>query len=123
MKLIEIKNYLDFTRGQWVLIIIVVVVLEFFLNLWVLRTENTDDPSVFIAYWGFPFEAIKVKHIVYTGIYPDVGVVIHMKRFYEFLWGGTIANLLIYLTLSVVLVKSVNWIRDELEYRLYSNRP
>lgn len=119
VKLGKIQDYLDFTRGQVVLIIIIVCVLEFVLNLWVLRTEYTDDPDVFIAYWGFPFEAIKVKHMVFAGMYPDVGVVIYMKRFYEFLWAGIIVNLLIYVASSVILLKSINWIRDEIEFRRY----
>lgn len=119
MKLGKIQDYLDFTRGQVVLITVAVGVLEFLLNLWVLRVEYTSDPNVFIAYWGFPFEAIKVKHVVYTGVYPDVGVVILMKRFYELLWGGIIVNLLIYVASITVLVKSAIWIRDEMEFRRY----
>jgi len=119
MKPGKIQDYLDFTRGQVVLIIVAVAVLEFLLNLWVLRVEYTNDPNVFIAYWGFPFEAIKVKHIVFTGIYPDIGVVIQMNRFYEFLWGGIIVNLLIYIASVTVLLKSVIWIRDEMEFRRY----
>lgn len=122
MKLGKIRDYLNFTRGQVVFIIIAVGVLEFLLNMWVLRVEYTNDPNVFIAYWGFPFEAIKVKHIVYTGTYPDIGVVIHMKRFFEYLWGGIIVNLLIYVALMVILTKSVYWIRDEIEFRRYQAR-
>lgn len=115
----KISNCLNLTRWQLVSIAVLVVTLEFFLSLWTLRTESTPDSSVFVDYWGFPFEAIKVTKAVSTGIYPDVGQVLHITQTFEYLWGGMIMNLIVYVVFSVIVVKLATWIRDEIEYRRY----
>ena len=117
MRLQKICSRLSLTRTELFLVTIVVAALELFLNLWILRTEYTPEPDVFITYWGFQVEAIKLTNVVYTGIYPDIGLVINIRRFFEFLWQGIAINLLIYVALSIFLVKVIIWARDEIEYR------
>jgi len=119
MKLRKILNPLGLKRGELVVITCLVAVLEFFLNLWLQRVEYTSDPRVFMKYQGFPLEALKITNIVGTGIYPDLGVLVNVELFYEWLWGGVIINLIIYIVFSTFLVKLVTWTRDEIEYRRY----
>jgi hypothetical protein len=118
IKLEKIYNRLSLTKGELVLTVGLVAALVFFLSL-MQRIEYTTDPSVFITYWGFPFEMIKVKNTVGTGMYPDIGLVVNVTRIYEFLWDKIIINLLIYILFSIVVVKLANWIREEIEYRRY----
>lgn len=115
----KIFNCLNLTRWQLVSIAVLVAILEFFLSLWTLRTESTPDPSVSVAYWGFPFEAIKVTKTVFTGVHPDIGRVLYVTQTFEYIWGGIIVNIIVYIVFSVIVVKLVAWILDEIEYRRY----
>ena len=117
MKYTKIYNCLRFTKGQVVLIVLLVGTFELFFGLWTLRTENTSDPNVFFNYLGFPFKAIKIKNIVRTGIFPDVGKIVTVKQYYQYLWDKITMNLISYAVFSIVVVKLATSIRDEIEYR------
>jgi len=116
MKLKKIFDYLSLTWTQLAVIAGLVVALEIILSLWT-KIEYTSDPTVFIEYVGFPFTAIKVTNTVSTGVYPDLGTLVSIGRVYEYLWGGIIMNLIIYIVFSTVVVKLATRIRDEIEYR------
>jgi len=115
----KVYDYLYLTSKQAVLIAVLVVVMTFFSILWISRTEYTPDPNVFIWYAGFPFDAIKMKNIVYKGWYIDIGTVLSGKVVHELLWCGMIMNLIIYIIFSTIIVKLATWIGDEIEYHRY----
>jgi len=118
MKRKKIFDHLSLTWSQLVVIAGLVFASEVILSLWT-KVEYTSDPKVFIEYLGFPFEAVKVTNTVATGVYPDVGTLVNITRIYEYLWGGIIMNLIIYIAFSTVIVKLTTWIYDEIEYRRY----
>lgn len=113
------RDSLDLTMVEVVFIALLVGAFEFFFSFWMLRTEATSEPNVFISYWGFPFEAIKIKNIVVGGTWVDVGEIVSVRQTYEYLWQGIILNAVIYLLFSIIVVKLASWIRDEIKYRRY----
>ena len=119
MKYKKIYDSLYFTGSQVILIVLLVVAFEIFFSLWMLRTEDTSDPNVFISYLGFPFGGIKIKNVVHAGSFPDVGEIVSVRQYYEYLWGGIIMNLISYIVFSVIIIRLTTWIRDEIEYHRY----
>lgn len=116
------QDSIYFTVPEGLAVVILVVAAIFFSSLWMQRTEDTAKPNVFITYWGFPLEAIKVNNDVAVSPgrpYADVGTIVVVQRTYEFLWGGMIGNVIAYIVISIVTVKLASWIRSEIRFRRY----
>ena len=115
----RVYKYLHLTWKQAILSVVLIAVITLLSIIWIVRTEYTSDPNVFIWYSGFPFEALKIKNVASKGWYYDVGTILRVVSFYELLWVGMIVNLIIYIVLSIITVKLVTWIHEEIEYRRY----
>lgn len=106
-------DFLDLTRGQVVLIVLLTAAFNLIFSFWMIRIEQTSNPEVVLLYWGFPFDAIRIKNtrvLVYN--YRQITID-------ECYWGGIIIDALIYMAFSIILVKLATLIRDEVEYRKY----
>jgi hypothetical protein len=114
---------IEFTHREIVLIAFLIAASVALSSLWMQRVEYTSDPHVFITYWGFPLEAIRVDNDVAISPgrpYNDLGTVIDVQKTFHGLWIGMAANVIAYTAISIALVKLYAWIRGEIEFRRYS---
>lgn len=110
---------IHFTVPEGLGIVIFVTAAMFLSSLWMQRTEYTAEPDVFLTYWGFPLEALKVNNAVTVSYYIDIGTMVVVQRTYELLWGGMIGNVVAYAAVCIATMKLTSWIRSEMRFRRY----
>jgi len=121
-----LSDIFGLSGNEIVYVLVLTVLLAFFttavfLNREVVTSSSSTYPIV-IEHYGFPFDSLKKIYtyhngtIVWKGQIEPVGFV---ESTLEFAPLGLVLNLLAYGSLSLVIVKVVSKIKEEIYYRGY----
>ena len=108
--------------NEAVYVVVLTAVLVFFTSFEVLNAEPIPSSAMIIQHYGFPFEVIRRVTTFTNGHIPIRGTssfedVTFMQTNVEFNLLGLLLNSLVYAPLSLVIVKAVSKIKEEIEYR------